>query len=131
MMRLLNILAIIYLAAAPGMNVGQLIHAVDLCRLADPAGHQQAVQAESHCPHHAPRPEPKPEPQDCPHMHEVAMPTPAMPAVQPVSTTSAALPALHLPLFEVLAPQIGLFAATDTVRPPPGPPLVGITILLV
>jgi hypothetical protein len=131
MLKLLNILAIAYLAIAPGMNVDRLIHAVNLCRFADPAGHHQTIEASHHCGRsHAPRPEPEPR-DECPHLHNVSVHATAMPVVQLQPVVLAATPTLNPPILEVREPASVTALAHDDPRPPPGPELVGIVILLV
>jgi hypothetical protein len=131
MLKWLNILAIAYLAIAPGMDVGRLIHSVNLCRLADPVGHSQvAEQPAHHCGHsHAPKPEPQEE--ECPHLHEVIVHATAMPVVQLQPVVAAALPALNPPVLELQSPVSACRVSEDAPRPPPGPPLFGTIILQV
>ena len=130
MMNWLNILAVAYLAAAPGMDVGRLIHSINLCHFADPASHTLIGEGCHDCSghDHAPTPEPK---EDCPHLHEVAVYAPAMAVAQLQSIEVAALPSPGLPVSELQAPLYICHVSDDDPRPPPGPDLVGTVVLLV
>jgi hypothetical protein len=132
MLKWLNILAIAYLAIAPGMDVGRLIHSVNLCRFADPAGHTTTVaQADAHCGHNHKPTKPEPQEEECPHLHSVTVHTAAMPVAQLQPVEGAALPTLNPPVLEMQAPFSACHVSDDDPRPPPGPMLVGIVVLLV
>jgi hypothetical protein len=130
MLKCLNILAVAYLAAAPGMDVGRLIHSVNLCRFADPTSHARSCAEAHECSGHSHEPQPEPE-KDCPHLHEVAVYAPAMAAAPLQSIVVAALPSLCIPVIGLYAPLYLCHFSDDDPRPPPGPELVGTVVLLV
>src|SRR5688572_1051096 len=102
MLKWLNILAIAYLAIAPGMDVGRLIHSVNLCRFADPVGHNAvAEKPATHCGHNHQPTQPEPQEEECPHIHSVAAHTAAMPVAQLQPVVGAALPTLNPPVLEL------------------------------
>jgi hypothetical protein len=132
MLKWLNILAITYLAIAPGMDVGRLIHSVNLCRLADPVGHATTVaQADTLCGHNHTPARPEPQEEECPHLHSVTVHTAAMPVAPLQPVVGAALPTLNPPVLELQSPVSACRVSDDDPRPPPGLMLVGIVVLLV
>jgi hypothetical protein len=126
MLKVLNILAIAYLAVAPGMNVDRLIHSVSLCRYTEPV---QVAQAD-HCGHnHAPKPEPQQK--ECPHFDSDTPLATAMPVVHAQPEIAAALPVLNPPVLEIALPASAGRTSEDDPRPPPGPEHLRTVILLV
>ena len=129
MLNLLNILAVVYVSLAPGMNVGRLLHAADLCRYIQTQTEVHVANAQG-CPCNHEKQEQAPE-KDCPHLQNLPIDSGGMPAVQLTSTIELPNPALCFIVDSYVEPATATVTGTDDPRPPPGPPLVGTTILLV
>lgn len=126
MAKVASVLAALYLAMAPGMNVAALLHAVELCEMFEP----KPVVASHGCPHDH-DPAPKPDPEDCPHTHDLGVERGVMP-LAPVQAATDAAPRwqLCLPLAIAASPMQAEFVQ-PVERPPPDVPRVGVTQILV
>ncbi|MCC7509278.1 MAG: hypothetical protein IT464_07870 [Planctomycetes bacterium] len=127
MVKLASILAALYLSIAPGMSVARLLHAVELCKLFE----TQVQVAQTHtCGDHEPEAPDQPE-ERCPLQDDLAMQSGAM-AVPCAPAELQAAPAWQLePAFVSHQSTVPQRAAAHVERPPPNPPWVGVTLLLV
>lgn len=126
MVKLASIVAALYLSIAPGMSVARLLHAVELCNLFE----SQVQVAQNHtCGDHAPD---TPEPENhCPLQDDLAIQSGAM-ALPCAPAEVQAAPAWQLEPAWVTPPAVvPQIAAAHVERPPPNPPWVGVTLLLV
>ncbi len=123
MVKLASILAALYLSIAPGMSVARLLHAVDLCSLF----HAQAQVVQAHT---CGNPEPDAPEERCPLQEDFGISSGAM-AVPCAPAEVQAAPAWQLePAFVPQQATAPRFAAAHVERPPPNPPWVGVTLLL-
>jgi hypothetical protein len=121
MVKVASILAALYLCLAPGMDVGRLLHSVELCRFFDAV----AVDAHDHQHDHSEDSEAP----DCP--HHVIVETGVLPTVAAPSSVQPQ-PAFLLPRPLEAASSPDTPAHVKYVeRPPPGPLRAGITLLLI
>ncbi len=122
LVKLLSILAALYLSAAPGMNLARLVHSVDICHLFE-SPHSHSAPA---CPHdHAPE-----QPQQPQHTHDFHIESGAIPvAAQAAPSVPAAPYLLHAVVPAATGPP-RVPCATQPEHPPPIP-RAGITLLLI
>lgn len=132
-MKLLAVMASLYLALAPAMDVGALLHAIELCHAGTQAGstaHADCHDANAH--QHPTEPEPdQPQPTDLPGDCCMVVEHNVAPCVFLAAVTHAAPPELMLLRAEPAAYQPPCAPMHQRVRPPPNDAPVGIVILLV
>lgn len=127
-MKLLCVMASLYLALAPAMDVGALLHAMQLCH----PGDTRHAEPDCHGHSHDPAPETdQPDAPDLPGDCCVAAEHFVVPITVLATVTHAAPPALTLPGTTIDAFQPPCAPLHQRVRPPPNDAPVGIVILLV
>ena len=133
MIKLLNILAVAYLAIAPGMNVSRLLHAVDFCQYLEPHVVVAHVETHSDCTHHTPKDQqPTETPKDdCPHLTQLTVDMGAIPVVSIVSSSTPLNPALCWIAEATVTCTYSLPASPGDARAPPDTPRTGITQILI
>ncbi|MCB9932079.1 MAG: hypothetical protein H6841_01515 [Planctomycetes bacterium] len=129
MIKLLNILLAVSLAAAPGLSVNGLLHSLSLCDLLAPQSSHMRPAAR-HCGHDHQQPQPEDEPTDCHHVDGVAQAVIA-PALSLALEYQSLPPQVCLVGTDMLQPPVLLPALPKDPRPPPGEPRTGTTLILI